>query len=167
MRPSPTTTAKATFYLGPYHHPGGSTLSAEVAASAWDPSSGSTITVPVTTLTDLLAEHVGTRTIDSLKIDVEGAERQVIVGCAWGRWRPHVIVVEATVPNSPVSAHGSWERLLLAAGYRAALFDGLNRFYVPEEASELRERISVPANVFDDCACPGGRAGTTTGGGGG
>lgn len=141
---------EATFHLGPHHHPGGSTLSAEVAASAWEASSGSTITVPVTTLTDVLAEHVGTRVIDFLKIDVEGAEHEVIAGCDWARWRPRVVVVEATVPNSTVSAHGSWEPLLLAAGYRVALFDGLNRFYAPEEADERRECISTPANVFDD-----------------
>jgi FkbM family methyltransferase len=140
---------EAAFHLGPLHHPGGSTLSAEVAAAAWEAGAGTTITVPVRMLSELFDEHVGTRSIDFLKIDVEGAERQVIGGCDWERWRPRVVVVEATAPNSAVSTHEAWEPVLLAAGYEPGLFDGLNRFYAAEEAKDLLELISVPANVFD------------------
>jgi hypothetical protein len=99
------------------------------------------------TLADVLAEHPGP--VDFLKIDVEGAERAVIEGADWSRCRPRVVVVEATEPGSPTPAYQDWEPLLLAAGYRCALFDGLNRFYAAADDTEAQASLAVPANVFD------------------
>jgi hypothetical protein len=48
-----------------------------------------------------------------------------------------------------VPSHHEWEPEVLAAGYRLALFDGLNRFYARNDELALWERLSVPANVFD------------------
>ena len=108
-------------------------------------------TVPVRTLAQVLAEHVGERTIDFLKIDVEGAERDVLAGADFSRFRPRAVVVEATVPGTSQPSHESWEPFLVANGYTATLFDGLNRFYVREEEDEaFRSALSVPANVLDD-----------------
>jgi FkbM family methyltransferase len=100
------------------------------------------------TLADVLAEYDGP--VDFLKIDVEGAERLVIEGADWTRCRPRVVVVEATEPGSPTPAYRDWEPLLVAAGYRCALFDGLNRFYADADDTEARATLAVPANVFDD-----------------
>jgi hypothetical protein len=44
----------------------------------------------------------------------------------------------------------AWEEILLNAEYDFAYFDGLNRFYVAKEHSELSKLIAVPPNVFDD-----------------
>ena len=44
----------------------------------------------------------------------------------------------------------AWEATLLNAGYDFAYFDGLNRFYVAKEHSELSKLVAVPPNVFDD-----------------
>src|SRR5258706_7303728 len=38
--------------------------------------------------------------IDFLKIDVDGAERDVLLGADWSRWRPGVIVLEAITPDT-------------------------------------------------------------------
>jgi FkbM family methyltransferase len=67
--------------------------------------------------------------IDWMKIDVEGWEKQVIVGGDWKKYRPTVLVIEATVPNSKIPAHAEWEPLLLKEGYTLLDFDGLNRWY--------------------------------------
>ncbi|WP_199430722.1 FkbM family methyltransferase [Qaidamihabitans albus] len=106
------------------------------------------VEVEVVTLADLLGEHPGE--VDFLKIDVEGAEREVIAGADWTRHRPRVLVVEATRPGSPVPAHEQWEPLLLEVGYRCALFDGLNRFYARADDAEALARLAAPANVFDE-----------------
>lgn len=102
-----------------------------------------------TTLADICAAHVR-QPIDFLKIDVEGHEREVIEGADWQRWRPRVVVVEATEPGTSIPNHESWEPIVLKSGYRFAVFDGLNRYYVSEEERHLICRLSVPVNVFDD-----------------
>jgi FkbM family methyltransferase len=96
--------------------------------------------LPVSTLAALCEKHrIGP--IDFLKVDVEGAEAEVVRGGDWRRFRPKVVLVEAVAPGSMAPAHGAWEPLLLAHGYRFVLFDGLNRFYVAEEAADLAQRF--------------------------
>jgi FkbM family methyltransferase len=105
----------------------------------------------MTTLADLCRTH-GLSRIDLLKIDVEGAEADVIDGGDWAAFRPRVVVVEATVPGSDVPAWDETEPRMLARGYRFALFDGLNRLYVSEEAAHLATRL--PATPAPDNVVP-------------
>ncbi len=105
--------------------------------------------VPVTTLAAVCAKYVD-RTIDFISIDVEGHEQQVLEGGDWRRWRPRVVLVEATRPNTTVPTHHLWEPILLAANYRFAYFDGLNRFYVRAEDRELLKAFYAPVNLFDE-----------------
>ncbi len=89
--------------------------------------------------------------IHFLKVDVEGAERRALAGMDFTAHRPWIVLVEATVPNSPEPSHADWEPILLGAGYRFAWFDGLNRFYVAAERAEaLLPHFQVQPNVFDD-----------------
>jgi hypothetical protein len=106
------------------------------------------VEVELTTLAALLDAHPGP--VDFLKIDVEGAERAVIEGADWTRHRPRVLVVEATEPGSPKPTHEQWEPMLLDAGYRCALFDGLNRFYGRADDADVLAALAAPANVFDE-----------------
>ena len=59
------------------------------------------------------------------------------------------MLVEATHPTTQIASRAPWEETLLNAGYGFAYFDGLNRFYVAKEHSELSKLIAVPPNVFD------------------
>jgi FkbM family methyltransferase len=87
--------------------------------------------------------------IDFLKIDVEGWEAGVIASSDWARHRPRVLVIEA-VDDKGNPVYEAWEPDLLAAGYRFAMFDGINRFYCREEdAGLLLPRLSAPANILD------------------
>lgn len=141
-----------TLFEGPPGHPGGATFAARQAA-AYEAELGQPlerIEVRMTTLARVCAEHVGDRTIDFLKVDAEGFEREVLEGADWDRWRPRVVVVEATDPNRPVPNHEAWEHVLVSARYSFVLFDGLNRFYVRAEEPSLVTPLSAPANVFDD-----------------
>ncbi len=108
-----------------------------------------TLDVPLRRLDGILAAHAP-GPIHFLKVDVEGAERAVLEGADFGRFRPHVVLVEATRPLSSVPTHEGWEHLLTKAGYRFVLFDGLNRFYVAEEhEGSLAACFSTPVNVLD------------------
>lgn len=108
------------------------------------------VTVPVRTLADVWSEYGEGRVVDFLKIDVEGAEREVIAGADLDAMAPRIIVVEATEPYSTTPTHSQWESLLINAGYVFALFDGLNRFYVKRGDEALAERLHAPANALDD-----------------
>jgi hypothetical protein len=96
--------------------------------------------VPVTTLAGLCESHK-LREIDFLKIDVEGAEADVLFGGDWKRFRPKVIVAEAVTPLASEPAWQEWEPFLVAQGYRFVLFDTLNRFYVAEEHPDIMARF--------------------------
>lgn len=104
--------------------------------------------VPVRTLASICAEHV-TRPIDFLKVDVEGYEAAVLRGADFTRWRPAVVVVEATKPHTTDPTHHEWEAVLTDAGYVFAAFDGINRFYVPADRDDLRAALEPPVTVLD------------------
>ena len=109
------------------------------------------VEVPVRRLDAILTE-AGLDPADPihfLKIDVEGFEESVIRGIDLSVWRPWVVVAESTRPRSSEQAHHEWEPLLLDQGYEFCLFDGLNRYYVAAEHSDLRPLLSYPPCVFD------------------
>lgn len=115
----------------------------------------STYTVPMTTLAEITAQ-LGGLPVDFLKIDVEGAERDVLLGGEWRAFRPRVILLEAVKPKLPgcdiygyEPAWFEWEGLLFANGYEFGLFDGLNRYYYRREEPALRAPLSYPANITD------------------
>jgi FkbM family methyltransferase len=84
---------------------------------------------------------------DFLKIDVEGLEPEVLRGFDFGRFRPAVIVIEA-------SRQASCSELLLPLGYRIEFFDGLNVYYVDDAAADVSihnyaGRVLQPGFVTD------------------
>lgn len=81
--------------------------------------------VPMETLAQICAQNAPTE-IHFLKVDVEGFERQVLEGMDFQYFRPWIVVVEATRPNSTEETHHQWEDLLLAANYIFVYADGLN-----------------------------------------
>ena len=99
-----------------------------------------TVRMPVVTLAQL-CEQQNVGDIDFLKIDVEGSEADVLHGGDWSRYRPKVIVIEAVTAGSGEPAWQDWEPFILAQGYRFALFDTLNRFYVAQECPEIFARL--------------------------
>lgn len=105
--------------------------------------------VPIRTLSDILRAKQFPA-IDFLKIDVEGAELEVLRGIDLSEFNPRILVIEATQPNSTDFYYERWEDRVLESGYVCALFDGLNRFYVKANDSDLLKLLAVPANVLDD-----------------
>jgi FkbM family methyltransferase len=89
------------------------------------------------------------QSVHFLKIDVEGYEKNVLLGNDWHRNRPWIVVVEATVPMSQRTCEEKWEAILISSSYQFAYADGLNRFYVAREREELIPSFQYPPNVFD------------------
>lgn len=107
------------------------------------------ISVEVRPLNQILAEADVPAGFDLLKVDVEGYESSVFAGIDLAHWAPRVILVEANAPNSPRLNDTTWAGQFADAGYRLALYDGLNQYYVAGPERKLFRRIRVPANVFD------------------
>lgn len=137
--------------------------SLDPAVAARNRADGRAITerlVEVTTLAQVCRQHAPAD-IHFLKIDVEGAEAEVIAGADFTTFRPWIVVVEATLPLTQTDTSAVWEPALLAAGYHFAWFDGLNRFYVVRECWDaLAPHFRAPPNVFDQFSLhdPGDRA---------
>jgi len=130
---------------------GGNGLSTVVAELAdqhrslgWAVSDG--VEVAGDTLANVCRRYAAGQPIHFLKIDVEGAERQVVLGGDFASFRPWILIIETEGPRSSRDV----EEPVLAAGYCFVHFDGLNRFYIASEHYErLRAAFFAPPNVYD------------------
>jgi FkbM family methyltransferase len=107
-------------------------------------------TVETTTLAQVCRLHCVTD-IHFLKLDCEGHEAAALSGFDFVNFRPWIVLAEATIPGTQEPSFAEFEPLLLAADYRFAWFDGLNRFYVAAEHFErLAALVAMPPNIFDN-----------------
>lgn len=127
-----------------------STMNEEYARKhAADNFKGKKIDVQTKKLDDICTEY-DVKEVHFLKIDVEGAEGDVIRSFSFDKVRPWILVIEATEPNSTTDISGSWHEAVLSHGYIFVYFDGLNRYYVAKEHDELKKFFVAPPNVFDN-----------------
>lgn len=118
-----------------------------------------TIDVPVDTLQNICEQHCpDSHQIHFLKIDVEGFEAEVLQGANFIKFRPTVLVIESTIPNSnPLTTSqkettalwDAFEPIIFEADYEFVYFDGLNRFYLAKESPSLKHLFSIPVGMFD------------------
>ena len=108
------------------------------------------IVVPSRTLESIFEDYAKNIPIDFLKIDAEGAEKEVILSNNWEEFRPKILVIEATKQNTPKASYDEWENLVISAEYSFVYFDGLNRFYLRNDLLAFRHIFSYPPCVFDE-----------------
>lgn len=87
--------------------------------------------------------------IDLLKVDVEGFELRVLQSNDWDRFRPKVVVVEATYPESPRRRDDGVRAYLIKQGYNQVYFDGLNDYYVEQAFQPPAGAFERPLSLFD------------------
>ena len=109
-------------------------------------------TVPTRRLDSILAEAGwGGKDIHFMSVDTEGSELPVLESLDLTVWRPWVLVIEATEPNTTESTRHLWEHIVTAGGYQLCLFDGLSCFYVlAERAQQLGPALGYPACILDN-----------------
>ncbi|MGV1958329.1 FkbM family methyltransferase [Agrobacterium sp. 22-214-1] len=107
------------------------------------------VTLQQRSLNSILSDYWD-REIHFLKIDVEGAEGEVLQGLDLQRFKPWILVVEALDPIFHLPRTEGWEENVLSHGYKKVFFDGLNNYYLHETHSDLEQSLSTPANVLDN-----------------
>jgi len=107
------------------------------------------LTVPVLTLAQILTANNAPSTFEFLKIDVEGLEESVLAGNDWRSFRPHVVMLEATLPETPIRRQDGCRALLAGVGWRHAWFDGLNDWYLAPGFHPPEGAFDAPPNIFD------------------
>lgn len=105
--------------------------------------------VDVKKLSTLCAEH-SVKEIDFLKIDVEGAEEQVLRGMSFSKIQPRLIIIESVVVKGLEQVSHEWAKIIEDNGYVQAYFDGINSYFVKEEDREALSLYSVPLNASDN-----------------
>ena len=98
-------------------------------------------TIQITTLKKICDKYVKEKEISFLKIDVEGYERNVLLGADFKKYRPMIIVMESTFPMTDIPCHDLWEDILIDNNYHCAFSFGVNRYYVADENSELDKKF--------------------------
>ncbi len=106
------------------------------------------IEIETDTLTNIY-QKISPKVVHFLKIDVEGAEKEVLEGIDFTILRPWIIVVESTIPNTNKECHEQWEHIITKNSYSPCYFDGLNRYYISEEKKDLQVAFNSPPNYFD------------------
>ncbi len=121
---------ESTLRLRSYSNEGLSTFSQEMKdeyTSAMRQDTGTTsftdIDVQVKTLSQIFKEQK-VKSIDFLKIDVEGLEYEVIAGNEWKKYRPKVLCIES---NHLVR---NWKEILDDNDYELVFNDGLNDYFI-------------------------------------
>lgn len=108
------------------------------------------IEVKATTLNKIIEEHLPGKPIHLISIDAEGMEANVLAGVDLTKHRPWLMVIEATLPGTPLPSHQQWEPRLLDSGYLMVYFDGVNRFYLSAEQRNLLPAFTTPPNSWDN-----------------
>jgi len=92
------------------------------------------ITVPMTTMDELLKGHEGA--VDFAVIDVEGGEADLLAGFDVGKWRPRVMLVEDNTRGQDAALNAYFG----GREYELMGWVEVSRVYVRNDERELKER---------------------------
>ena len=86
--------------------------------------------------------------VDFCKIDVEGNEREVLLGYDFTNYKPKVFCIESTIPKSFIPNHKLWEEILINNGFTFVYSRGVNRYYVNNKYPDILERSKNIRDYF-------------------
>ncbi len=88
--------------------------------------------------------------IDWMKIDAEFSEVEILNSWKSKSVKPAIVVVEVLHPLHKMQANDEITELMGSKGYVEAYFDGLNKFYISKNNSEMKIYFNLPPNIFDN-----------------
>lgn len=108
---------------------------------------GELVQIEIKPLREILSEN--DEEFQFMKIDVEGFEREVLLGNDFDRIRPWIIVMESTYPRTSIPNHDRWEEILFDAEYSFIIQNGINRYYLRNDKLELSSRFLSVEDLED------------------
>ena len=110
--------------------------------------------IKITTMLKICKKYIPkNEVIQFCKIDVEGGEKNVLLGNDFEKYRPKVICIESTFPYTFIPSHHLWEDILLKNDYSFAYQYKVNRFYIDNRINGLRKRFVLAekaVNIFEN-----------------
>ena len=105
--------------------------------------------IKINSMYNICKKYVPKNTIIQFcKIDVEGSERNVLLGYDFINYRPKVFCIESTIPATPIPTHDLFEDILFKNDYSFVYQYAINRFYIDNRVSGLREKFTkVEKNI--------------------
>ena len=81
------------------------------------------------------------KNIHFCKIDVEGEEKNVLLGFNFENCRPNVFVIESTKPGTIIPSFSEWENILLSNNFSFIYQYRINRFYIDNKIPNLNKKF--------------------------
>ena len=107
------------------------------------------INVIMDTMSNVCKKYVPKgKEVDFCKIDVEGNERDVLLGYDFTNYKPKVFCIESTIPKSFIPNHKLWEEILINNGFTFVYSRGVNRYYVNNKYPDILERSKNIRDYF-------------------
>lgn len=101
------------------------------------------INITMDTMSNVCKKNIpNIREIHFCKIDVEGVEREVLLGYDFENFRPKVFCIESTKPGTFISTHNLWEDILIKNNYSFVYQYKVNRFYIDNKIEGLLEKFN-------------------------
>ena len=101
-----------------------------------------TLHIIIDTMENVCKEFVEKdKEIHFCKIDVEGEEKNVLLGYDFEKCRPKVFLIESTLPGTGIPCHDEWESLLLKNNYSFIYQYKINRFYIDNKIRNLDKKF--------------------------
>ena len=100
------------------------------------------ININIDTLSNICKKYVPENMeIEFCKIDIEGGEKNALLGYNFKDYRPKVFCIESTEPGTNIPCHKSWEDILLNNDYSFAYQYSINRYYIDKRIQGLKEKF--------------------------
>ena len=107
------------------------------------------INIKMDTMSNICKKYVPEgKEVDFCKIDVEGNERDVLLGYDFDNYKPKVFCVESTIPLSFKPNYQLWEEILIKNGFTFVYERGVNRYYVNKQFSDILNRANNIRDYF-------------------
>jgi len=122
----------------------GEGVGASVVRNNVDINQGGRQKIPITTLSKICETYCDpNQIIHFCKIDVEGFEKEVLLGMDLKKYRPWIFVIEATEPGTFIPSYDKWENILIDNDYELAYSYGINRYYVDKHLQGVRGKFAT------------------------